>query len=216
MVDYNNFAKTFSSSRKNMKWQEINYFFELLIGSKKLNILDIWCGNGRLYWELLKSNLKINSYIWIDLSKWLLNEAWEIYKWVNFKEINMLDINKITNKLDTIFFIASFHHLDNLEDRISVMKQTYNILDKWWQIFLTNWALNSELNKERYKNSIIKWSKNKYGSIDYNIKIWQYTRYYHCFSLEELEYIFNRAWFEILENKLFENKRNFISVLKKN
>jgi hypothetical protein len=28
MVDYNNFAKTFSSSRKNMKWEEIDYFLE--------------------------------------------------------------------------------------------------------------------------------------------------------------------------------------------
>jgi hypothetical protein len=26
MVDYNNFAKEFAKSRKNMKWEEIDYF----------------------------------------------------------------------------------------------------------------------------------------------------------------------------------------------
>jgi hypothetical protein len=29
-VDYNNFAKTFSKSRKNMKWEEIDYFLSFL------------------------------------------------------------------------------------------------------------------------------------------------------------------------------------------
>ena len=40
-VDYNNFAKTFSSSRKNMKWEEIDFFMELIKEKKSLNILDI-------------------------------------------------------------------------------------------------------------------------------------------------------------------------------
>jgi hypothetical protein len=29
-VDYNNFATTFSQSRKNMKWEEIDYFIDFL------------------------------------------------------------------------------------------------------------------------------------------------------------------------------------------
>jgi hypothetical protein len=37
-TDYNNFAKTFSSSRKNMKWEELEYFFSLLSAG---DILDI-------------------------------------------------------------------------------------------------------------------------------------------------------------------------------
>jgi hypothetical protein len=41
MVDYNNFAKTFSASRKNMKWEEIDYFLDKIKNSEKLNILDI-------------------------------------------------------------------------------------------------------------------------------------------------------------------------------
>jgi len=45
-MNYNNFAKTFSDSRKNMKWEEIDFFTNyvkdnLNIISKKYDILDI-------------------------------------------------------------------------------------------------------------------------------------------------------------------------------
>jgi len=44
-MDYNNFAKTFSNSRKNMKWEEIDYFLEFInknsLDKKNISILDI-------------------------------------------------------------------------------------------------------------------------------------------------------------------------------
>ena len=227
MVDYNNFSKTFSDSRKNMKWQEISYFLEVINKNKAYNILDIWCGNGRLLWELKKSELNIESYLWVDLSKWLLEEARNIYPDDSFLELNMLDINKIKldwsevcyfsdiNKCNLIFFIASFHHLDNLDDRLDVLKKAYYLLENGWEIYMTNWALNSELNRDKYQSSIVEWSKNKFWSLDYSIKIWEYTRYYHCFDISELEFLARESWFELLENKLFDNNRNFITVLKK-
>jgi hypothetical protein len=81
---------------------------------------------------------------------------------------------------------------------------------------MTNWALNSELNKKKYLKSVIKDSKNKFWSLDYDIKIWEFKRYYHCFSLKELDYLFKEIWFKIIENKLFDNNRNFISIIQKN
>jgi cyclopropane fatty-acyl-phospholipid synthase-like methyltransferase len=45
MVDYNNFAKTFSKSRKNMKWLEMEYFLEKLNFTNDIKILDVGCGN---------------------------------------------------------------------------------------------------------------------------------------------------------------------------
>lgn len=45
-VDYNNFAQTFAASRKNMKWEEVEYFFSTLQGGE--SIVDIACGSGRL------------------------------------------------------------------------------------------------------------------------------------------------------------------------
>ena len=214
-VDYNKFAETFSKSRKNMKWEEIDYFLSFLEWKKNIKILDIWCWNWRFLKFLKEKEINFEEYIWVDLSEWLLEQANFEHPKNRFLHLNMLDLDKIKEKFDYIFFIASFHHLDNLEDRLIVLKKAYDLLEKWWKIFMTNWALNSELNKEKYEKSIIKDSKNKFWSIDYNIKIWEYNRYYHCFSLAELEYLFKKAWFEIIENRLFENKRNFISIAQK-
>jgi len=214
-VDYNNFAKTFSKSRKNMKWEEIDYFISFLEWEKNISILDIWCGNWRFLKFLKENNINFKKYLWVDLSKWLLEEAKREHQENNFLNLNMLNIGKINEEFNNIFFIASFHHLDNLEDRLNVLRKAYDLLEVWAKIFMTNWALNSELNKEKYKNSIIKDSKNKFGSLEYNIKIWEFDRYYHCFDLSELEYLFKEVWFEIIENRLFDNKRNFISILRK-
>jgi len=220
-VDYNKFAKTFSKSRKNMKWEEIDYFLDLIDDIKNKKILDIWCGSWRFLSHLKNYIFKWDSfeeqnYLWVDLSEWLLDQAKLEYKEANFLQLNMLDIDKLEHKFDYIFFIASFHHLDNLYDRLEVLKKAYNLLNEWWKIFMTNWALNSELNSERYKSSIIENSKNKFWSLDYNIKIWVYKRYYHCFDLSELNFLFDKAWFKFIENRLFDNKRNFISIIEKN
>gem|GEM_PF-719461 len=45
VVDYNNIAKKFSNSRKNLKWEELDYFFKRLANKESISILDIGCGN---------------------------------------------------------------------------------------------------------------------------------------------------------------------------
>jgi hypothetical protein len=40
-VNYDNFAKIFSNSRKNMKWEEIEYFLKFLKQKEKSSILDV-------------------------------------------------------------------------------------------------------------------------------------------------------------------------------
>lgn len=213
-VDYNDFAKTFSNSRKNMKWEEIEYFISFLSWKKDLKILDVWCGNARLLWELKKHQLDISDYLGVDLSSWLLEEAKNNHPENNFQELNMLDINTLHNNYNVIFLIASFHHLDNLDNRLSVLRQIHNLLEDWWIVFMTNWSLNSNLNQDKYKSSMIEWSENDYGSTDYSIKIWTNHRYYHCFTLEELTYLFKQNNFEIIENREFDTKKNFISIIK--
>jgi len=217
VVDYNNFAETFSKSRKKMKWEEIDYFLSFLTNKDNIKILDVWCGNWRFLWVIKDNNININinNYLWLDLSKWLLKEAQNLHSQNEFLELNMLNIWKIKQKFSDIFFVASFHHLDNLKDRELVLEKAYNLLEDWGKIFMTNWALNSEVNNEKYSSSIIKNSKNEFWSLDYEIEFWEYKRYYHCFSLEELEYLFKKTWFEIIENRLFENKRNFVSIIQK-
>ncbi len=218
MVDYNSFAKTFSDSRKNMKWPEMDYFLGNILDGESISILDIWCGNWRFLWELksrFSDKITSENYLWVDLSKWLLDEAKKQYPEYNFQELNMLDLDEIKNKFSHIFFFASYHHLQTLEERWKVIKKTYALLEEWWKIYMTNWALNSDFNRKRYDKSVIVWTENQFWSIDYNIKIWEFERYYHCFDISELEYLFKESWFEVIENRLFDNQRNIISIIKK-
>ncbi len=238
-VNYDNFAGTFSSSREWMKWEEIEYFLEKYteeIDGKK--ILDVWCGNGRLLEHFLKSQF-INDidYFWIDSSAWMISEAKKKFWSEDFSVLDMLDLDKIPpppslplageelnsppargelegGLFESVFFIASFHHLLNLEERLRVLKNLKKIVIPWSYIFMTNWALESELNKEKYEKSFIKNSQNEFWSKDFSIKIWEFERFYHSFSLDELEYLFKESWYEIIENRLFENDRNFVSIIK--
>ena len=220
-VDYNKFAKTFSNSRKNMKWKEIDYFLNNYLKNKKeISILDVGCWNGRFLNHLKQFlianwNLEEFNYLWVDLSEWLLEEAKKNHSENDFLKLDMLDLDRLKNKFDYIFFIASFHHLDSIEKRLEVLKKAKNLLKQNWKIFIINWALNSKLNKEKYLDSIIKDSENQFWWLDYLIKIGKFNRYYHCFSLKELEFLFKQAWIKIIENKIFDNNRNFISILEK-
>lgn len=224
MLDYNNFAKTFSTSRKWMKWQEIEYFLSILPCKNHYDILDIGCWNGRLIEQLNESEKLVwkYEYTWLDISEWLLKEAKNTYPHENFFLIDMIDISwenlaKFTkkNSFDIIFFIASFHHLDSFGKRKKVLSEAKKLLKEDGIIFMTNWDLHGSFNKEKYKKSEILQTENEFGSKDFSIKIGKYHRFYHSFSLFELEKLFFKTWFFIEENRLFENERNIISIIKK-
>lgn len=214
-TDYDNFAKTFAKSRKNMKWAELEYFFSQI---EQGSLLDIWCGSGRLidqYKEYFSED--IADYFGLDMSSWLINEAQKSFPQHDFWVWNMLEISSVIwdKKYENIFLIASFHHLETLKERESMMKVIYELCETWAKVFMTNWALESPEHLEKYKNAKIVWSENEFGSSDFSIKIWEFDRFYHNFDLWELEYLSKNAWFNIIENKLFQTQKNFITILQK-
>jgi len=198
-----------------MKWPELEYFFSFL---KWGHILDIWCGNGRLLelYTMYFGNAP-EKYTWIDMSSWLIAEALKIFPGRDFREGDMLDIWGIIvgQKFKNVFLIASFHHLSNIQEREDMMWLLYDVLEDGWYIYMTNWALESSLNKEKYRNSQIPESKNRFMSSDFNIKIWKFERFYHSFHLDELSYLADKVGFKIQENRLFEWEKNIITILQK-
>jgi endonuclease V-like protein UPF0215 family len=78
------------------------------------------------------------------------------------QEMNMLDLDKFEDKYDAVFFIASFHHLETLEERQLVLEKLGNILNKNAKIYFTNWALNSEKLDKIYGKHKVKNSKNEF------------------------------------------------------
>ncbi len=178
-------TQIYTDDKEKLVRQEIKeWFFDIIRVEKELQELE----------ELMNSSPPARGESrWIEFTQ-------EIVPW------------GIEGGFDFIFFIASFHHLDSLEKRERLMSNLKNILNKNWIVFMTNWALKSEVNFEKYKDDEIKNSQNQFWSLDFNIKFWEYLRYYHCFSLEELEYLIKKPWFQIIENRLFDSKKNFIST----
>ncbi|EKE26503.1 MAG: hypothetical protein ACD_4C00262G0009 [uncultured bacterium (gcode 4)] len=119
----------------------------------------------------------------------------------------MLEISSLKKRFDAIFFIASFHHLETNELRLKVLWDVKKLLNDWWIVFMTNWNLFSEENINKYKETTL-WSG------DFEIKIWEYSRYYHGFKSDELKELFLNSWFEVVENKIFEWWRNIVSILR--
>ncbi len=68
---------------------------------------------------------------------------------------------------------------------------------------MTNWNLREQL---RYADS-------HRGDGDYDIKIGKFSRYYHGFTIVELESLFLEAGYRIVENRVFEGGRNIVSIL---
>jgi SAM-dependent methyltransferase len=134
----------------------------------------------------------------------------------SFQLLDMRNLSQLANhSFDNIFFIASFHHLEYIEERIQVLQNTKNILKTWGKVFLTNWALESDFNQSKYSQSKIPWSENEFWGTDFQIKIGEFQRYYHSFTLDELEYFSKKAWFQMIENRLFDTEKNFITILQK-
>lgn len=179
------------------KWQK----------NKKIKILDIGCGSWRLL-NYLNEKFSVMDYLWIDSSSWMTEEAKKEFPNNEFLTLDMTELDKLTDKYDIIFLIASYHHLSSIEKRIETLKKIKNNLKSWWMVFMTNWNLLGEKNFHKYE-------KNYYWNWDFQIKIWEFSRYYHSFGIPELESLYINEDFEILENRVFDNWNNIISIIQK-
>lgn len=221
IVDYDDYAKTFAHSRQNLRWPELCYFLSQI--SQDDIVVDIACWSWRLI-DAFRDYFKLspNHYIGIDASKKLLLEARKNYPWYPFLVWNMEDEHVYTSiytsswdKKKSLFCIAWFHHISNIKQRIITLRHWYNLLSAWERVYMTNWALESPVNKKRYINSMIQNSENEFWWHDFSIKIWKHNRWYHSFSLSELDYLAKEVGFTIIENCLFSTEKNFITILEK-
>ncbi len=71
---------------------------------------------------------------------------------------------------------------------------------------MTNWNLMSESNFSKYEKSYK-------GNGDFQIKIGAHYRYYHGFTTEELGDLFYESGFQAIENRVFEDGRNLVSII---
>lgn len=123
----------------------------------------------------------------------MIEEAQKLHPLYNFKVREMTLLENI-GTFDAIIFLASFHHLETIEERLNVLSKIKSLLNSNGRVYMTNWNL---LEQEKYQ-------KNHRGNGDFDIKIGKFSRYYHGFTVEELSDLFHETGWNIVRNEVFE------------
>jgi len=169
---------------------------------KKISILDLGCGNGRLYGYLKEELPQYQfNYLGVDSSKLLLTRAKRFYKSSNVKfELNdvILKTQSIQKHYDIVAAFGLTHHIPSKKYREKWFKEISSLVRKNGLFVFTIWDFSKD---ERFKN-LVKSIKTD----DVNISVneleggdsflgWQNMknvyRYFHKYSSDELKTISN-------------------------
>ncbi len=205
-LGYDLIAKKFSETRKHF-WRSLEFIKQYVQDGD--SILDFGCGNGRLT-ELFKD--KKIKYKGVDPSQELINFAKEQYieNIDNFIKISPTKVSLPFNdeKFNSIYTIATFHHLPGKLHRLKVSRELYRMTKKGGWIVVTVWDLwQTKYKKQIWKNrfreiigqSELDWNDCQITFTDNEGKV--FNRYHHAFTKGELERLFRRSGFSIIEVK---------------
>ena len=211
--DYNQIAEEFSQSRDKL-WPEFENFLQYI--KPEMRVLDLGCGNGRLY-ELLK-DIGIN-YTGIDNSARLIQlaqERWEKEPKLLFKVGDVLSLEEPTNNYDSVLLIAVLQHIPSKQLRLRSLQNIKNILKPEGLLIITNWNLW----QRKYRKYIFyNWVKKilQVSRLDFNDTLipWRDTlnRYYHAFTKKETYFLLNKSGFDVVSDHSTQN--NIVTVAHK-
>lgn len=220
--DYQTIAKDFSDSR-NYLWEELKGFEKYT--NNDMEILDLGCGNGRLYEIFKGKNIK---YTGIDNCARFIKFAQEKYPTVNFQIGNALDLKFENNKFDIVFAIALLHQIPSKELRLKVLKNINCALKNNGLLIMTNWDL---WQPNYFKYVLLNNIKKLFNlsKLDHNDALipWQKSginRYYHAFTKSSLANLLSQTNFKILEHYYVKkglpanwlNGYNLVTIAQKN
>lgn len=211
--DYQTTAQEFSDTRFRI-WRELKNFQKYLKPNDK--ILDLGCGNGRLY-ELFKNQSM--DYTGADNCQALIDLAKKKYHSAKFIFADALNLPFENNEFDAVFSVAMLHQIPSQELRIKTLSEIKRVLKNNGILILTCWNLRQLKLILKYKlwNLIIGFKKKNLDIGDVfipwksrNGKVIQ--RYYHAFTLKELNRIVKKSNFKIINY----TKNNNLIIIAKN
>lgn len=127
--------------------------------SDKINIIDLWWWDGRLYQKL--SKLNYNKYIACDISAKILKK----YPGKVEKVVCDLD-SKLPFESDFFDLAVSFFVIEHLSDLENFFMETYRILKIWWKLVVWYFLQNREfLRKLNWGSFKIKMYKHRIDEI---------------------------------------------------
>jgi len=222
---YNSEAKKYAETRKKF-WHEEKVILDaitpLFENKDKVRVLEFGCGSGR-FATLLNQNFPDKfDYVWIDLSDELLSYASTANPNLTFFQ---WDITKLIKKFDQesfdlIVWTSSFQHIPTNKERSFLMKNFYRLLDYDGMLLMTNWSLSKwfvkkhrkavlkarfmsliQFDRSKSRDIMVPWTDTKTGKV--------YERYYHFFSLKELQSLSDFAWLNTKLNVFVDQDTNF-------
>jgi SAM-dependent methyltransferase len=199
---YNIVASEFDITRVRL-WNCVKEYLDLFKSNSF--ILDIGCGNGKYF--NYRKDIIIKG---IDLSHELVKICQN--KKLDVIEGNMLNLPFENNLFDGLLVVASYHHLNNDNDRLQALNEMYRVLKPNGLCFIEVWAMDQYENVNKNANfsntdELVSW-KTKNGDILY--------RYYHIYKENDLELEIKKLKpeFNIIKNGY--EKGNYYIILQKN
>ena len=213
--NYNILAAHFSYTRSSI-WSDLKIFTPEI--KPKAKILDIGCGNGRVFGLFKNKNV---DYLGIDFSKNLINEAEKRYPQAKFK-IGDITVKKtwqnFKNKFDFVFCVAVLHHLPTQQLKKELTQQIWQALKPNGKAFIAVWNLwQKKYLKHHFsiKSLKLKWQLKNISALyipyKYNQAI--INRFLHRFTLKELNNLFLGANFTV--EKSWSSGKNLCLEAKK-
>ena len=182
---YEEIASHFDNTRV-YKWPSVNEFLDNLTNDS--TVYDLGCGNGR---NMINNNSQHINFIGIDNCESFVKICKS--NKLNVINGNIMNVPLKSNSADAILCIAVFHHLANVENRITALLEMKRLIKHTGKILLSVWSITQPQKTRRsfnnYGNNIVLW--NNFGRI--------YERFYYIFKLEELKYLFNKCGLIILD-----------------
>lgn len=199
--DYDVTSQEFSDTRFGI-WKDLKVFKKYVKPDYK--ILDIGCGNGRLYKLLEKQTAE---YTGLDNSRSLIKIAKKKHPKANFISSDALNLPFESEEFNLIFSIAMFHQIPSRELRLVALKEMKRVLKNKGTLILTSWNLWQPRLIFKYKlwHLIFGFKRKNLDKRDVYIP-WKLKdgktikRYYHAFTLKELRSLVKEAGFKILKN----------------
>lgn len=202
--DYNLIAEDFSQTRYSV-WPELTFFRKYVKEGER--ILDLGCGNGRLFEFFKNRNVE---YIGVDNVEKLIEIARKKYPEAKFLVGDALNLPFSDNYFDKVFSIAVFHHIPSGEFRLQFLKEVRRVLKQEGLLILTVWDLWRRVASLKlltkftifkifgksgldFKDVFVPWGK-------------KVKRYYHHFTKRELINLVKKEGFKIKKFGVVKNE----------
>ncbi len=194
-------------------WPEFEHIANYIntIDLDHLTILEVGCGDGRLYGYLVEHcPTKVFRYTWVDISQWLIDLAQSNYPDTTrvCDEMNSYLELVPQQSCDVVIGIASIQHLPTRRDQSLFFHEAYRVLNYDGSLIMTNRSLSHWFIRRYWRplmTSVAKsivtlwWSDWRDVMVPFTDDKQTSHRFYHIFSKRRLTNLLRLAGFAIVK-----------------